>query len=212
MRPRVSLRERHRCTTAAFKQCSCKAKRPWQLVLLDAVRQAVAHGGVGCMVRHSHCLTLRVKQWHTRRRAGARRRVEHCIGACGCSRSVSAPPTRGRCWRTHRSTLAVGAGNRPGPAWPTGSTVSALEPAVRSEFAPPQVELDLRNALLAALGAHAHGTAFKAPKPLCPLVPLCQIDWPCHVCTPMRGTLQQPTHASLTQPPRMVWVDGYVLR
>ncbi len=25
----------------------------------------------------------------------------------------------------------------------------------------------------------------------------------------MRGTLQQPTHASLKQPSRMVWVDGY---
>ncbi len=91
------------------------------------------------------------------------------------------------------------------------SPLPALEPIVRREFAPPQVELDLREAVLAAPSAHAHAAAFDLPKPLCPLVSLCQIDWPCHVCTPMRGTFQQPTHASLTQWSRMVRVDGYLV-
>ncbi len=44
MRPRTSLREQNGCTTAAFKQCFLKVKPG--LVRL-------------------HCLTLRVKQWHT---------------------------------------------------------------------------------------------------------------------------------------------------
>ncbi len=48
--------------------------------------------GEGGVFGRSHCLTLRVKQWHTRRRANARRRGERvwCVGRPPVSHRLSA--------------------------------------------------------------------------------------------------------------------------
>ncbi len=108
--------------------------------------------------------------------------------------SVDAVPLRTRCIA---AALAATFDNRPALAPAAASRVHGLEPAMRGEFGVPLVQLDPRDALLAARSAHAHAAAFEAAKPLFALAPLCKVDRPCHARTPMPGTSYPPTHASL---------------